>query len=118
MKFSLIFLSLASLVVANPVDVDERDVSIEARREFVATAKPPEGVTLKCRKGPATSYEERTTFDRGEDITIKCQTSGEDINGNAIWNKIDRTLAFDCYVSDYYTSTGFTWIPEVPRCDG
>ncbi|BEJ12358.1 hypothetical protein CspHIS471_0208180 [Cutaneotrichosporon sp. HIS471] len=128
MKFALA-LTLLAFVAATPLDVTERtDASVNAREaeaepatllargSFTGTANPPSGVTLKCRKGASTAQGVTTTFSRGQAIKIKCQQLGETISGNAVWNKIDRSWAPDCYVSDYYTKTGYKWIPGVPRC--
>src|SRR3954451_8889147 len=58
------------------------------------------GVT--CRKGPSTTEAVVKTYDQGVDVKISCQTYGENIQGNAIWDKTSD----GCYVSDYYVKTG------------
>lgn len=137
MKFAVGFISLFALVSATPIEVDERAPAVDdandlvaksadpaeaeyqnlGARNYPATANPgPGGVTLKCRTGPSIYHDIRAEYSAGESIEIVCQTAGQSISGNEVWNRIHRTLAFDCYVSDFYTKTGHKWIPGVPRC--
>lgn len=57
---------------------------------------------VNCRKGASTNDAVVTTYDKGDDVKITCQTYGEDIQGNSIWDKTSD----GCYVSDYYVKTG------------
>ncbi|KAF8536531.1 hypothetical protein BDD12DRAFT_889952 [Trichophaea hybrida] len=41
-------------------------------------------------------------YDKSADLKLTCQTYGETINGNNIWDKTTD----DCYVSNYYVKTG------------
>lgn len=161
MKFALVFLTLAALVSATPVDLDERDAlaldvdvaerdpiglasfelderdaeafddddlmardaeaeaefeELVARREGTGYANPPKGKGLKCREGPTSSNKRLKTYGKGHVLKIKCQTTGQSVRGNTIWNKINVRLAKDCYVPDAYTRTGHKRIPGVPLC--
>ncbi|KAJ1985791.1 hypothetical protein EDC05_006501, partial [Coemansia umbellata] len=68
---------------------------IEAYRIYKAT-------TVNCRSGPNTSSKVVRTYDTNDNISLTCQTSGNNINGNTLWDKTTD----DCYVSDYYLQTG------------
>lgn len=57
---------------------------------------------VNCRKGASTNHAVVTTYDKGDDVKIACQTYGENIQGNSIWDKTSD----GCYVSDYYVKTG------------
>lgn len=83
MLFSILALSLA---VAGPL-VD---------------AYPITGNTVSCRSGPSTSFKAVRTYAKNTDVTVKCQTSGETIQGNYLWDKTSD----GCYVADYYVKTG------------
>ncbi|KAJ2091284.1 hypothetical protein EV179_001270 [Coemansia sp. RSA 487] len=60
------------------------------------------GDVVNCRSGPGTSYSVKTTYKKGQNVSVSCQTAGTSVNGNSIWDK----TADGCYVSDYYVSTG------------
>lgn len=67
-----------------------------------ATKYPIKGEKVNCRKGPSTSFDVVTTYEKGDEVDISCQTDGETITGNKIWGKTED----DCYVADYYVKTG------------
>ncbi|KAK3376209.1 CHAP domain-containing protein [Lasiosphaeria ovina] len=70
---------------------------------FTTTAAYPiTGDGVNCRSGPGTSYAVKKSYAKGTDVTVTCQTAGESINGNAIWDKTSD----GCYVTDYYVKTG------------
>jgi len=60
------------------------------------------GDDVNCRSGPGTSYSVKKQYNKGHDVKLSCQTAGENINGNKIWDKTTD----GCYVSDYYVKTG------------
>ncbi|KAJ4321743.1 hypothetical protein N0V84_005176 [Fusarium piperis] len=68
----------------------------------LASAFPITGDDVRCRNGPGTSYSIKKTFKKGTDVKITCQTTGTNIKGNNIWDKVTD----GCYVSDYYVKTG------------
>ncbi|OJJ55399.1 hypothetical protein ASPSYDRAFT_48601 [Aspergillus sydowii CBS 593.65] len=68
---------------------------------------------LNCRKGASTSDASVTTYDNGEDVNITCQTNGESIQGNTLWDKTED----GCYVSDFYVKTGSDSM-VTKDCDG
>jgi surface antigen len=58
--------------------------------------------SLHCRSKPSTSSSIVKTYTGSADIKLTCQTYGDDINGNNIWDKTKD----GCYVADYYVKTG------------
>lgn len=68
----------------------------------LASAFPITGDDVRCRSGPGTSYSIKKTFKKGANVKITCQTTGTNIKGNNIWDKVSE----GCYVSDYYVKTG------------
>jgi len=65
-------------------------------------AYPISGDDVNCRSGPGTSYKVIKTYKKAAAVTLSCQTYGETISGNSIWDKTQD----NCYVSDYYVKTG------------
>ncbi|KAJ1951626.1 hypothetical protein FBU59_000031 [Linderina macrospora] len=59
---------------------------------------------VNCRSSPDTSGNVVKTYKENDDVKLTCQTSGENIKGNSLWDK----TADGCYVSDYYVKTGST----------
>lgn len=68
----------------------------------VVTAYPITGDNVNCRKGPSTAFEIAKTYAKSTDVELTCQTRGQDIYGNTLWDKTTD----GCYVSDYYVETG------------
>ncbi|KAK4117078.1 hypothetical protein N656DRAFT_773087 [Canariomyces notabilis] len=68
----------------------------------MVAAYPITGDVVNCRDGPGTSHKVIKTYKQGTDVKITCQTYGENISGNSIWDKTSD----NCYVSDYYVKTG------------
>ncbi|KAJ5184452.1 hypothetical protein N7491_007683 [Penicillium cf. griseofulvum] len=66
------------------------------------SAYPISGETVNCRSGPGTSHAVVKSYKKSHDVKITCQTSGESISGNNIWDKTSD----GCYVADYYVKTG------------
>ncbi|HEV8064024.1 MAG TPA: CHAP domain-containing protein [Acidimicrobiales bacterium] len=69
--------------------------------------------TLHERSGPGTSYAIVGNLANGAAIDIVCQTTGTDVKGTDIWDKLTN----GSYVSDDYTTTpNFdTWSPPIPH---
>ncbi|KAL2155864.1 hypothetical protein VTH82DRAFT_606 [Thermothelomyces myriococcoides] len=65
-------------------------------------AYPITGDGVNCRTGPGTGFESVKTYPLNANVEISCQTYGEVIFGNGIWDKTED----GCYVSDYYVKTG------------
>ncbi|KAL6870219.1 hypothetical protein ACO1O0_001557 [Amphichorda felina] len=63
---------------------------------------PVKPTQVNCRKGPGTSFGVVKTYKKGHKVEITCQTSGETIEGNNIWDKTEH----GCYVADTYIKTG------------
>lgn len=68
----------------------------------VVNGYPITGNVVNCRSGPGTSHSVVTSYKKGADIGITCQTAGTSINGNDIWDKTTD----GCYIADYYIRTG------------
>jgi hypothetical protein len=68
----------------------------------ISNAYPVKVDGLHCRSGPGTGYSVVKTYNKGEEVSIKCQAPGTDVNGDILW---DLTKD-NCYVADYYVSTG------------
>ncbi|KAJ2127830.1 hypothetical protein GGF48_003116, partial [Coemansia sp. RSA 921] len=58
--------------------------------------------TVNCRSTPNTSGKVVKTYTTKDNISLNCQTSGENIKGNALWGKATD----GCYIADYYLKTG------------
>nr|WJZ50383.1 GH24 muramidase [Metarhizium sp. XZ2431] len=76
--------------------------NVLAMTSTVVVAYPVSADSLNCRAEPNTSSAIKTTYKKGEDVKISCQTEGPSINGNTIWDKTQD----GCYVADYYVKTG------------
>ncbi|EXA31990.1 hypothetical protein NW761_015064 [Fusarium oxysporum] len=57
---------------------------------------------LNCRSGPGTAFAIKKSYKKGQDVTITCQTQGDNVEGNSIWDKTSD----GCYVADKYVKTG------------
>jgi hypothetical protein len=70
--------------------------------------------TLNERTSPSTGAALVGSLPNGAPIHIVCQTSGSNVQGSVIWDKLTNNY----YVSDYYTSTpgNMTWSTPIPRC--
>jgi hypothetical protein len=64
---------------------------------------PLSGVTtasaLRIRQAPTTSSPIVGFYPRGTTITILCQTTGTDVEGNTTWDQTDRGFVSDRYVT-------------------
>jgi hypothetical protein len=68
----------------------------------LVSAYPITGTSVNCRSSPSTSGKIVKTYQKNNDVSISCQTVGETISGNSIWDKTQD----GCYVADYYVKTG------------
>lgn len=94
----------------SPTDTAPTDVPVPT--DTPETTYPITGNTVNCRSGPGTSYPIAKTYSKGNSVTLTCQTPGEKINGNAIWD----LTADNCYVTDFYLKTGSISYVK-PKCD-
>ncbi|GJN74815.1 hypothetical protein PLICBS_008908 [Purpureocillium lilacinum] len=76
-------------------------------------AYPITGSTVNCRDGPGTSYKVVKSYKLNEDVKITCQTRGESVKGDSLWDKTSD----GCYVADFYVKTG-TSNMVVGECGG
>lgn len=69
---------------------------------------------LKERQSPTTSSSVTATFAYGDVLDIECQTTGEKIYGDNVWDR----LTDGGYVFDLYTTTtgGLGFTNGIPRC--
>ncbi|KAJ2535424.1 hypothetical protein EV175_006914, partial [Coemansia sp. RSA 1933] len=58
--------------------------------------------SLNCRTEPSTDGTVVRKYAASDDVALVCQTSGESVQGNDIWDKTTD----GCYVADYYVHTG------------
>lgn len=75
-----------------------------------AHAYPITEDNVKCRDGPSTSHAIVRAYPLGTDVTLLCQTPGEVIFGNSLWDKTTD----GCFVTDYYVKTGSTGMVTGP----
>ncbi|QKX63154.1 uncharacterized protein TRUGW13939_10323 [Talaromyces rugulosus] len=68
----------------------------------VVSAYPIDAEGVHCRSGPGTGYSIVKTYNKGKDISIKCQAPGTNINEDVLWDLTED----GCYVTDYYVKTG------------
>lgn len=68
----------------------------------IVSAYPITGSVVNCRSGPGTSFKSVTSYKKSHNVKVTCQTTGETIKGNSIWDKTSD----GCYVADYYVRTG------------
>ncbi len=70
--------------------------------------------SLNGRSGPSTGYPIVKIYPAGSTLSVLCQTTGQQIGGTTVWDR----LADGLFVTDYYvstsSSTGFT--APLPRC--
>jgi uncharacterized protein YraI len=66
------------------------------------TGYPIKDDDVNCRSGPGTSFGVVKTYPKGQKVALSCQTQGETISGDSLWDKTTD----GCYVSDYYVQTG------------
>ncbi|WP_410646533.1 cutinase family protein [Amycolatopsis sp. cmx-4-54] len=74
------------------------------------------GIGIYPRTAPTMNPAARTgtALADGTTLSIACQTTGEPMHGNAIYNR----LADGTYLPDYFTYTGVDgFVPALPRCD-
>jgi hypothetical protein len=79
----------------------------------MVAAYPITGNNVNCRTGPGTSYKTVKTYKKGANVKLTCQTTGQSINGNNIWDKTTD----GCYVADFYVRTGSNSM-VVKKCGG
>lgn len=72
------------------------------------------GAGLNVRQSPSTTSAVVGWVAEGASVSIECQTRGDRVNLNDVWNYLP---AHGGYVADSYMYTGYdSWIPGVPRC--
>ncbi|KAJ1957388.1 hypothetical protein GGI12_005041 [Dipsacomyces acuminosporus] len=68
---------------------------------------------VNCRSGPGTSHDVVKTYKLGEDVQLTCQTEGENVRGDSLWDKTTD----GCFVADFFVQTG-TGNYVAGKCDG
>lgn len=74
---------------------------------------PINGDNVNCRTGPNTGTSVVRQYDKGDQVTLVCQTNGESINGDSLWAKTTD----GCFVADWFVETG-TGNMVVGECGG
>jgi hypothetical protein len=71
-------------------------------------------LALKERASPSTNAAVTNSYSYGDALDITCQTSGEKIYGDNVWDKLSN----GGYVFDLYTTTtgGLGYTTGIPRC--
>ncbi|KAH8769094.1 hypothetical protein F5883DRAFT_553553 [Diaporthe sp. PMI_573] len=91
---------------------EKRDEPKELFRRNIDCNIVGDATTVNCRSCASTSCDIVTKFDVGSKHSFKCAVLGDcvTINGkrNCSWDKADRTLAKDCWVSGHYTDSRCT----------
>lgn len=67
-----------------------------------ATLAYPTKATVHGRSGPGLSYKVVKTYPAGTYVRLVCQTPGDSIYGDNLWDKTTD----HAYVADYYVRTG------------
>ncbi|CEJ81597.1 hypothetical protein VHEMI01717 [[Torrubiella] hemipterigena] len=78
-----------------------------------ANSYPINGDGVNCRSGPGTGYAVQRSYNKGNMVTLTCQTNGESVNGDSLWDKTTD----GCYVADWYVQTN-TGNMVVGSCNG
>jgi hypothetical protein len=109
-----------------PLQIDKNTV----RADVVGSVAPTAGATyrastpydpaahaflpLKERQSPTTTAPITGTFGYGDALDITCQTTGESLYGDSVWDKLGN----GGYVFDLYTTTtgGLGFTSSLPRC--
>ncbi|KAK3181459.1 hypothetical protein K4F52_007169 [Lecanicillium sp. MT-2017a] len=74
---------------------------------------PINGDNVNCRPGPGTGSGVVRQYNKGDKVTLTCQTNGESIHGDSLWDKTTD----GCYVADWYVQTN-TGNMVVGECGG
>lgn len=86
----------------------------EAAAWFRYPIEGTNGLPLNVRSGPGDGYPILRKNPAGTTVLVTCQTAGEDVFGNSVWDE----LYFGGYASDYYIGTPAvgTFSANIPRC--
>lgn len=86
----------------------------EFRATASATVAWTGGSGLNVRDAPSEAGTPVDWLAEGSKVTIVCQTSGDSVDGNVVWDKLQHPAG---YVSDAFMKTGYAdVIPGVPQC--
>ena len=99
-------------------DETDADEGVDTSGEEVTTATGKVfgtgGLSLNVRKSPNTTSSILGAIPEGTTVAIKCQVSGQSVQGNSVWNYIS---AYGGYVADAFLWTGYDgFIPGVAKC--
>ncbi|KAJ1957387.1 hypothetical protein GGI12_005040, partial [Dipsacomyces acuminosporus] len=75
---------------------------LTAATQLVSAYPIVQADVVNCRAGPGTNHRVVKSYRRGQNVNLSCQTPGQNINGNAIWDKTTD----GCFVADYFVLTG------------
>ncbi|BEJ14225.1 hypothetical protein CspHIS471_0313990 [Cutaneotrichosporon sp. HIS471] len=68
---------------------------------------------LDCYSSPTYDSDKISYYKPGSSVVIGCQTHGEEVNGNDVW---DFTIR-DCYLPNDRLKVDSVWIPGMEDCD-
>lgn len=89
--------------------------STPAHASITATVWNTAPDRLIVRSAPGLSATEVTRLTEGTEVTVECQTRGDEVDGSTLW---DYLPAYDGYASDRYLYTGHDGPhPDLPDCD-
>ncbi|KAF9415686.1 hypothetical protein BGZ76_004761 [Entomortierella beljakovae] len=79
----------------------------------------PVSADVNVRRCAKTSCPIVMKLDKGDILSVKCQTTGEKVSNGQISSSIWDETKSGYFVSDLYVRTGASgWSPKVPRCGG
>jgi hypothetical protein len=105
---------LSASIDKDAVDGDTAAPSSDQPASYAVSGTASVGF-VRERSTPSTSGADMLHDNEGAPLTIVCQTTGDTVAGDPIWDK----LADNNYVSDLYTTTpgGLSYAGTLPRCD-
>jgi hypothetical protein len=68
---------------------------------------------VNCYSAPTYNSDKVCRFKSESSVAIGCQTHGEEVNGNDVW---DYTIG-KCYVPNDRLEINHVWIPGMAECD-
>jgi hypothetical protein len=106
----------AAMIAATVAALTVIPTTTAAAEPVTGTVAGTEGLTLFVRSGPGTGYGVVGQLDEGASVTIDCQVTGTDVDGNAVWNHLPELGG---YASDFYLDTpGYDGRhPSLPECE-
>jgi hypothetical protein len=101
--------------VARHETLDDHQAAALAKRDFWSNGWYNTFVkgAVDCYSAPTYDSDKVSYYKPGSSVAIGCQTHGEDVNGNDVWDFTIRK----CYVPNDQLKIDHVWIPGVDDCD-